>query len=302
MLGKTRAFLDMIRFEHTVFALPFAYLGMVLAAPTGLPIGGLRLGQAGGWPGWGTFFWITVAMAAARTAGMSLNRLIDRHIDARNPRTANRPIQAGRISVTTTVVGAALSLVILAVAAWQLNPVALLLFPGALLFLVGYPYTKRFTWLSHFWLGFTDGLAPAGAWVAVTGTFWLARDTPAWLLLGALTLWIGGFDLLYACQDVEFDRREKLHSIPARFGVPAALRLARLCHLLTVALLAAVGVWFGLGWFYWVGLAAISGLFVWEHSLVKPYDLSKIDLAFFNINGYISLTIFVATVLAVWLR
>jgi 4-hydroxybenzoate polyprenyltransferase len=288
MLAKTRAFLDMIRFEHTVFALPFAYLGMVLAAK--------------GWPGWGTFFWITVAMAAARTAGMSLNRLIDRQIDARNPRTANRPIQTGRISATTTVVGAVASLVILAVAAWRLNPVALLLFPGALVFLVGYPYTKRFTWLSHFWLGFTDGLAPAGAWVAVTGTFWLARDTPAWLLLGALTLWIGGFDLLYACQDVEFDRRERLHSIPARFGVPAALRLARLCHLLTVALLAAVGVWFGLGWLYWLGLAAISGLFVWEHSLVKPHDLSKLDLAFFNINGYISLTIFVATVLAIWLR
>lgn len=288
MLAKTRAFLDMIRFEHTVFALPFAYLGMVLAA--------------GGWPGWSKFFWISVAMAAARTAGMSLNRLIDRHIDARNPRTANRPIQAGRISVTTTVVGAVASLVILAVVAWRLNPLALLLFPGALLFLVGYPYTKRFTWLSHFWLGFTDGLAPAGAWVAITGTFWLVSDTPAWLLLGALTFWIGGFDLLYACQDVEFDRRERLHSIPARFGVAAALRLARVCHLLTVALLAAVGAWFGLGWLYWVGLAAISGLFIWEHSLVKPHDLSKLDLAFFNINGYISLTIFVATVLAVWVR
>ena len=151
-------------------------------------------------------------------------------------------------------------------------------------------------------VGFTDGLAPAGAWVAITGTFWLARDVPAWLLLGALTLWIGGFDLLYACQDAEFDRREGLHSIPARFGVPAALNLARLCHLLTVALLAAVGAWFQLGWLYWVGLAAISGLFIWEHSLVKPNDLSKLDMAFFNINGYISLTIFVATVLAVWLR
>ena len=288
MLAKARAFLDMIRFEHTVFALPFAYLGMVLAA--------------GGWPGWGKFLGITIAMAAARTAGMSLNRLIDRQIDARNPRTASRPLQTGRISVSTTVVGAVVSLVVLAAAAWWLNPVALLLFPGALVFLVGYPYTKRFTWLSHFWLGFTDGLAPAGAWVAITGTFWLARDVPAWLLLGALTLWIGGFDLLYACQDAEFDRREGLHSIPARFGVPAALNLARLCHLLTVALLAAVGAWFQLGWLYWVGLAAISGLFIWEHSLVKPNDLSKLDMAFFNINGYISLTIFVATVLAVWLR
>jgi 4-hydroxybenzoate polyprenyltransferase len=287
MLSRTRSFLDLIRFEHTVFALPFAYLGMVLAA--------------GGWPGWWKFFWITVAMAAARTAGMSLNRLIDRHIDARNPRTAGRPIQAGRISVQTTVAGAVLSLVILGVAAWLLHPVAFLLLPGALVFLVGYPYTKRFTWLSHFWLGFTDGLAPAGAWVAITGTFWRPEDLPAWLLLAALTFWIGGFDLIYACQDVEFDRREGLHSIPARSGIAAGLGLARVCHVLTVLLLGAVGLWFGLGWPYWLGLAAIAALFVWEHSLVRPDDLSKLNLAFFNINGYISLTVFTATVLALWL-
>jgi 4-hydroxybenzoate polyprenyltransferase len=286
MLAKTRVFLDMIRFEHTVFALPFAYLGMVLAA--------------GGWPGWGPFVWITLAMAAARTAGMSLNRLIDRHIDARNPRTARRPIQIGQISVQATVLGAVTSLVVLALAAGQLNLTALLLFPGALFFLVGYPYTKRFTWLSHFWLGFTDGLAPAGAWVAITSTFWRASDLPGWMLLAALTFWIGGFDLIYACQDVEFDRRERLHSIPARFGVAAALRLAQVCHALTVLLLAAVGLWFQLGWLYWLGLVTISGLFVWEHSLVKPHDLSRLNLAFFNVNGYISLTIFLATVLAVW--
>lgn len=286
MLTKTRVFLDMIKFEHTVFALPFAYLGMVLAA--------------GGWPGWRFFILITLAMAAARTAGMSLNRLIDRHIDARNSRTAGRPLQTGKISVQTTVVGAGASLLVLGMAAWLLNPVALVLFPGALFFLVGYPYTKRFTWLSHFWLGFTDGLAPAGAWVAVTGSFWRASDLPAWLVLGALTVWIGGFDVIYACQDVDFDRRERLHSIPARFGVAAALRLARVCHALTVLLLAAVGIWFELGWLYWLGLAAIGALFVWEHSLVKPHDLSRLDLAFFNMNGYISLTIFFATVLAVW--
>jgi 4-hydroxybenzoate polyprenyltransferase len=286
MIAKTRVFLEMIRFEHTVFALPFAYLGMVLAA--------------GGWPGWGKFWWITVAMAAARTAGMSLNRLIDRQIDARNPRTARRPIQTGQISVQATALGAGVSLVVLALAAWQLNRTALLLFPGALFFLVGYPYTKRFTWLSHFWLGFTDGLAPAGAWVAVTGTFWRPEDLPAWLLLAALTFWIGGFDLIYACQDVDFDRREGLHSIPVQFGVAAALRLAQLCHALTVVLLAGVGAWFQLGWLYGLGLAAISALFIWEHSLVKPHDLSRLNLAFFNVNGYISLTIFITTVLAVW--
>lgn len=282
-----RTFLDMIKFEHTVFALPFAYIGMVLAAE--------------GLPSWDTVFWITVAMAAARTAGMSLNRLIDRHIDSRNPRTASRPIQNGKISPRAVAVGAGLSLAVLAVAAWQLNPVAFYLFPGAVLFLVGYAYTKRFTWLSHFILGFTDGLAPAGAWVAVRGTFWQASDIPAWLLLAALTVWIGGFDLIYACQDVEFDKREGLHSVPARFGVGAALRLAQACHALTVALLAAVGAWFQLGAIYWVGLAVIAGLFVWEHSLVKPNDLSKVDMAFFNVNGYISITIFAATILAIWI-
>jgi 4-hydroxybenzoate polyprenyltransferase len=150
-------------------------------------------------------------------------------------------------------------------------------------------------------LGFTDGLAPAGAWVAVTGSFWRLSDLPALLLLAALTFWIGGFDLIYACQDVDFDRREGLHSIPARFGILAALRLAQISHILTVLLLGAVGAWFHLGWPFWVGLAAVAGLFVWEHSLVKPNDLSRLDLAFFNLNGYISLTIFTFTVLAVWL-
>src|SRR3990172_2392050 len=270
VLARTRIFLEMIKFEHTVFALPFAYLGMLFAA--------------GGWPGWWKFGWITVAMAAARTAGMSLNRLIDRHIDARNPRTANRPIQMGHISARSVAAGAVVSLVVLGLAAWQLNPVAFLLFPGALVFLVGYAYTKRFTWLSHFILGFTDGLAPAGAWVAITGTFWLWSDVPAWLLLFALTVWIGGVGLIYACQDVDFDRREGLHSIPVRFGIAFALRLAQVCHALTVALLAAIGAWFGLGWLYWAGWTVIAALFIWEHSLVKPDDLSKVDLAFFNVT------------------
>ncbi len=286
MISRTRTFLEMIKFEHTIFALPFAYLGMLLAA--------------GGWPGWWKFIWITVAMGAGRTAGMSLNRLIDRQIDARNPRTANRPIQSGRLSARATAFGAVISLIVLALAAWLLNPVAFFLFPGALIFLVGYAYAKRFTWLSHFILGFTDGLAPAGAWVAITGTFWLASDIPVWLLLAALTVWIGGFDLIYAGQDVEFDKREGLRSIPVQFGIAFALRLAQVCHALTVILLGAVGAWFGLSWPFWVGLAAIAGLFIWEHSLVRPDDLSKVNMAFFNVNGYISLTIFVATMLAVW--
>ncbi len=282
-----RTFLEMIRFEHTIFALPFAYLGMVLAAR--------------GLPTWSQFFWITVAMAAARTAAMSLNRYTDRLLDARNPRTATRPIQTGRISANTVLFFATLSLVVLGVAAWQLNPLVFWLFPGAVVFLVGYSYTKRFTALCHYVLGFTDGLAPMGAWAAITGSLFTRADLPAWLLLGVVTLWIGGFDVLYALQDVDVDRREGLHSIPAWLGVPAALWIARLSHVATVALLVATGVVAGLGWPYWVGVAAVAALLVYEHSLVSPADLSKLGVAFFNINGYISVTIFAATLTALLL-
>ncbi|MCL5998390.1 MAG: putative 4-hydroxybenzoate polyprenyltransferase [Chloroflexi bacterium] len=284
-MKQVRAFLDLIKFEHTIFALPFAYLGMVLAA--------------GGLPTLHQFIWITVAMAAARTFGMSMNRLADRHIDARNPRTASRPIQSGKISVWTVVIGTLISILILAFAAWQLNPLTLLLLPGALVFLAGYAYTKRFTWLSHFILGFTDGLAPIGAWAGVRGSVFTAQDLPAWLLLFAVTFWIGGFDLIYACQDTEFDRTEHLHSTPARWGNAVALRLAQISHAITVALLAGTGIVMGLGLIFWIGLAIVTALLIYEHSLVKPNDLSKINVAFFNVNGYISITIFVATLAAI---
>jgi 4-hydroxybenzoate polyprenyltransferase len=284
-MKQVRAFLDLIKFEHTIFALPFAYLGMVLAA--------------NGLPSFGQFFWITVAMAAARTFGMSMNRLADRHIDARNPRTASRPIQTGKISAQTVLAGLAVSLLVLALAAWQLNPLTLALLPGAIVFLVGYAYAKRFTWLSHFILGFTDGLAPIGAWAGVRGSVFTAQDLPAWLLLFAVTFWIGGFDLIYACQDTEFDRVERLHSVPARWGNAVALAMAKISHLITVALLAGVGITMGLGVVYWIGMLVVVALLVYEHSLVKPNDLSKLNVAFFNINGYISITIFAATLIAV---
>ncbi len=284
-MKQVRAFLDLIKFEHTIFALPFAYLGMVLAA-RGLP----TLQQ---------FFWITVAMASARTLAMSFNRLADRHIDARNPRTANRPIQTGKISLRTVVAGSIISLIVLAVAAWQLNPLTLQLLPGAIVFLLGYAYAKRVTWLSHFILGFTDGLAPIGAWAAVRGSVFTAADLPAWLLLFTVTFWIGGFDLIYACQDTEFDRQERLHSIPARWGNAVALRTAQICHAITVGLLGAIGLAMNLGPVYLFGVALVAALLIYEHSLVKPNDLSKVDLAFFNVNGYISITIFVAALLAV---
>ncbi len=287
IMKQIRAFLDLIRFEHTIFALPFAYLGMVLAA-RGLP----TLHQ---------FIWITIAMASARTLAMSFNRFADRRIDARNPRTANRPIQTGKISVRTVVVGAIMSSIILALAAWQLNDLTLKLLPGAIVFLLGYAYTKRFTWLSHFILGFTDGLAPIGAWAAVRGSVFTVNDLPAWLLLFAVTFWIGGFDLIYACQDTEFDRVEKLRSIPVRWGNAVALRVAQLSHVITIGLLGVVGVVMQLGVIYWLGLIVVSALLIYEHSLVKPHDLSKVNFAFFNVNGYISLTIFVATLLALYI-
>jgi 4-hydroxybenzoate polyprenyltransferase len=286
-MKSIRDFLELIKFEHTIFALPIAYLGMLLAA--------------GGWPGWPQFLWITLAMAAARTVAMGINRLADRFLDARNPRTARRPLVTGAISARTAWAGTLLAVLLLVVASWQLGPLPLKLLPGALLFLFGYSFTKRFTWLSHFILGFTDALAPAGAWAAVRGSLFTSADLPAWLLTALVTLWIGGFDLIYACQDVEIDRRDRLCSIPARFGVAFALRLSSLSHLLTVLLLAALGWVMGLAWPYWLGVAISAGLLAWEHSLVKPDDLSRVNVAFFNVNSYISLTLFIAVLAALWI-
>jgi 4-hydroxybenzoate polyprenyltransferase len=287
-MTRLHVFFDLVKFEHTIFALPFAYLGMILAA--------------GGWPAWAKFIWITVAMVAARTLAMSANRLADRELDARNPRTASRPLPRGQISSWAVVAYIVASLIVLIVAAWQLNPLCLLLLGGALVFLLGYHYTKRFTWLSHWVLGFTDGLAAPGAWIAVRGSIFTFADLPAWLLLAAVTFWIGGFDLIYACQDVQVDRRDGLRSIPADFSVATALTLARICHALTVALLAGVGLTMSLGWPYWAGLAAVAAMLVYEHSLVSPDDLSRLNVAFFNMNGYISITVFAATLAALWMR
>lgn len=284
-MTKLRTFLDMVRFEHTIFALPFAYLGMMLAANYPPTVEGVRF------PTWHQFIWITIAMAAARTLAFAINRYADRSYDARNPRTADRPIPTGRLSAGATLAYGAVALVVLTIAAWQLNELTLKLLPGAIALLVIYSYTKRFTWLSHWVLGATDGLAPAGAWVAVRA----AVDPPAWLLWLAVTFWIAGFDLIYACQDIEFDRNEGLHSVPARFGNAVALRLAQVNHVLTVLALVAVGVMMALSWVYWLGLAAVAGLLIYEHSLVSPTDMSRVNLAFFNINGYIAIVIFVAT-------
>jgi 4-hydroxybenzoate polyprenyltransferase len=284
---RTRSFLELIKFEHTIFALPFAYLGMLLAAD--------------GWPTWGQFLWITVAMAAARTLAMGANRVIDRELDARNPRTAARPLVTGEIKTTTAWVGSGVAVAVLAVSAYALGPLPFRLLPGALLFLIGYPFAKRFTVFSHFLLGATDGLAPLGAWAAVRGSLTTSADLPAWVLWVSVTLWIGGFDLIYACQDVEFDRAEGLHAVPARYGVGAALGFSALAHGVTVVLLVALGRMVSLPWPYWVGLAVVGALLIYEHALVHPDDLSRLNLAFFNVNGIISLTLFIATFAAVML-
>jgi 4-hydroxybenzoate polyprenyltransferase len=269
--------LDNIKWEHTIFALPFAYLGAVLAA--------------GGLPGLSALFWITLAMVGARTAAMSFNRAIDSRLDAANPRTAMRPIPAGRLSVRATVIMALASLLLLLLAAAQLNVLCLLLSPIAVAALAGYSYTKRFTWLCHFVLGFTDGIAPAGGWLAASP----AVTLPMVLLACAVAVWIAGFDIIYACQDVGFDRTHGLHSAPARFGIPAALRLSTALHVLMVALLVGLGLSLGLGWIYYLGVAATAGLLVYEHRLITPSDMSRIDVAFFNVNSYIAGVLFLFT-------
>ena len=279
-MKAAREFLDFIKFEHTIFALPFAYLGMLLAAQ--------------GWPTWYQFTWITIAMVAARTLAMGSNRIADRWIDARNPRTAQRPLITGSISNRTAWAGTLSSGFILALAAWMLGPLTFILLPVALVFLVGYSFTKRFTWMSHFVLGFTDGLAPVGAWVAIRGSLLTAQDLPAWILLGVVTFWIGGFDIIYACQDVDFDRQEGLQSVPVKFGVQNALRISTICHIFTIIFLLILGIVSGLGWPYWLGMIIVSALLTWEHLLVQPDDFSKLGVAFFNINGYISIILFIS--------
>ncbi len=280
-----RVFLDLVRFEHTIFALPFAYIGMVLAA--------------GGLPTLWEFAWVSVAMAAARTLAFAVNRYADRVYDATNPRTQNRPTVTGAISARTVLFYAGVSLVVLLIAAAMLDPLALQLAPLAVLFLVGYSFTKRFTVLAHWVLGFTDALAVGGGWIAVRGTFFTPDDLPAWLLIAAVMFWIAGFDLIYACQDVEHDRREGLHAWPARYSVASALRLARLNHVWFMIWLVLAGIAAGLAWPYYVAAAVTAAMLVHEHRIVSPDDLSRVNVAFFNMNSYIALTLFAGTLAAV---
>jgi 4-hydroxybenzoate polyprenyltransferase len=272
--SRIRTVLEMIKFEHSVFALPFALVGALLAARAD-----------GGLPTWRQILWIVVAMIGARSAAMTINRIADIEFDRRNPRTANRALPAGTLSVAFAWAFTILASAVLIVAAWQLNLLALELSPVALAILFLYSYTKRFTAWSHFVLGFCLGISPAAAWIAIRGSL----DWRMLILCAAVTLWVGGFDVLYACQDVDFDRAEGLHSIPKKFGIVGALQIARAMHLAMVALLIWLATAFHLAWPAWVGIAVVALLLGYEHSLVKPNDLSKMNAAFFAVNGYISL-------------
>lgn len=278
---KIRTILEMIKFEHTIFALPFAYMGMFLAAR-----------QQGQYlPTVAQFLWVTVAMVGARSFAMSLNRLIDRKIDARNPRTSGRALPAGLLTPDSVMVFAVVSAAVFFLAAWMLEPLALYVWPLIIGPFVVYSYTKRFTWLNHVVLGICLGLAPIGAWIGLTNGV-----SPPILLVGlGVVLWTAGFDIIYACQDVDVDRRDGLFSIPARFGVAQALTITRLMHLAAVGLFAAAGLILGMGAVYYAGVGAVAALLAYENLIVSANDMSRLNAAFFTMNGVISLVIFLFT-------
>lgn len=275
-------YLSLVKFEHTLFALPFAYVGMILAA--------------GGWPGWVVFGLVTLAMAGARTAAMALNRVIDAEIDARNPRTAQREIPSGRLTRRDGLLLAGAGFVALIVAGAALNPLTLALLPVAVLFLAGYSFTKRFTWLCHFWLGLTIGAAGAGGWIAVTGSFaW-----PAVLLWIGLGTWIAGFDIIYALLDLEVDRATGIRSVPARFGRAGAISISRACHAVAFVTLVALGPASGLGTPYAVSLVGVAAVLGYQHYLLRTRDAVDV-LKSFNANLWLSSVLLAGVVLDVML-
>jgi 4-hydroxybenzoate polyprenyltransferase len=270
-----RRLASLVKLEHTVFALPFAYVGAFLAVD--------------GFPGWHDLFWVTVAMVGARTLAMAVNRLVDSELDARNPRTATRELPSGTLGRPTVLLLCLGALLVFVVAVWQLEPVVRWLWPIPVALFVVYPYLKRATWLCHLWLGACLALAPVGAWVAVTG----ALPWQAWALGGAVALWVAGFDLFYSLFDLEHDRREGLHSWAVRFGERGTFVGARAMHAGTVAFLAVAGLGLPVGLLYWLGVVTVAGLLVYEHTIVRPGDLRRLDAAFFTVNGVISVVFFV---------
>jgi 4-hydroxybenzoate polyprenyltransferase len=274
VLRYPRLFASLVKVEHTVFALPFAYIGAFLAVD--------------GVPGARDLLWVTVAMVGARSLAMALNRVIDAGIDARNPRTAGRELPRGALRRWHVVLFSLASLAVFLVAVYQLAPIVRWLWPIPVAAFVVYPYLKRVHWVSHFWLGAVDGLAPVGAWAAVTNEL----PWQSWSLGAAVAFWVAGFDLFYALFDLEVDRAQGLHSFAARFGVRASFSAARVCHLATLAALVAAGLGLPVGALYWLGVAAVAVLLLYEHSLVSPSDRTRLDMAFFTMNGVISVTLF----------
>lgn len=297
-LRKVKTFAELVKFEHTVLNLPFAYLGAFLAA--------------GGWPTGRQLFWITVAMAGARTAAMAMNRLFDEDIDRKTPRTAMRHLPSGKITRGEVWAYVAVALVLLLVAAANLHPLAVKLFPLAVLTFTIYPFTKRFTWLCHVWLGLAVSWGAFGAYIAVRG----AVGPEILVLVALITLWNAGFDIIYGTQDMEADRANGVHSIPARFGLAAALHISRALHLGVVGLAGLLGVVAGLlpgalwpptawplaSWLYLAAWALVAGLLHYEHSIISPQDMSRVDTAFFNVNGYLSVAFSLLTITAIVLR
>ncbi|MFE0099423.1 menaquinone biosynthesis prenyltransferase MqnP [Streptomyces sp. NPDC059009] len=285
--SKVRAFLRLVMIEHSVFALPFAYI----ASLTAMFQGDRNIH-------WGRLLLVTVCMVGLRTFAMAANRIIDREIDARNPRTAHRELVTGAVSVKSAWTGALIALVVFLGAAALLNPLCLALAPLAVIPMVVYPYGKRFTNFPQAILGLAQAIGPVGAWIAITGSWsWDA------VILGlAVGVWIGGFDLIYACQDVETDREIGVMSVPARFGIPAAIRGARGCHLVTTALFVWYAVATDAGAFFWLGLVIVAGAFLYEHTIVKPHDLSRLNRAFFQVNGFIGIALFVCALLDLLVR
>ena len=269
-----RRFASLVKIEHTLFALPFAYVGAFLAVD--------------GVPSVHDLLWITVAMIGARTLAMGLNRLIDAGIDARNPRTAGRELPSGLLRPWHVVGLCLASLAVFLVAVFQLDPIVRWLWPIPVIGFVVYPYLKRFTWVCHLWLGAVDGLAPMGAWVAITGKL----PWQSCVLGAAVAAWVAGFDCFYSLFDLDIDRAQGLHSVTTRFGVHGAFLAARLLHVATVACLCAVGLGLPVDVWYWLGVAAVAALLAYEHSLVRPTDLRRLDLAFFTMNGVISAVFF----------
>jgi 4-hydroxybenzoate polyprenyltransferase len=287
-LATVRTWGRMVKFSHSVFALPFALCGAALAS-VAHPLSARQV------------LWIVLAMVGARNAAMGFNRLADHAIDAENPRTADRELPAGRLRRGPVWAATAALSALFVVASFALNPLCGFLSPVALLVIFGYSYTKRFTAASHLVLGLSLAMAPVGAWVAVRGTFAGEDAEVPWLLAAAVLVWVAGFDIVYACQDVAFDRGRGLRSVPARFGLPGALRLARSLHAAAVLALAAVGLAADLGAIYWAGLLGIAALLAWEHRLVRPDDLSRLGLAFFNLNGIVSVAYLAVVLAALWL-